>query len=108
LVALSIILMMTPAAYHRLVEEGEDTEHFHRFASRTLLASMLPLALGITGDFYLVAQKITDSGGLSIGLSALALLIFYGLWFGFTLYRKQARGQGVRPRLQAGVSSVPR
>jgi Family of unknown function (DUF6328) len=108
LVALSVILMMTPAAYHRLVEQGEDTEHFHRFAGRALIASMIPLALGVSGDFYLVAQKITDSGGLSIGLAALALLIFYGLWFGFTLYLRQARGQGVRPRLQAGVSSVSR
>jgi hypothetical protein len=108
LVALSIILLMTPAAYHRLVEQGEDTEHFHRFASRTLIVSMIPLALGIAGDFYLVAQKITESGDLSIGLSALALLIFYGFWFGFTLYRRQTRGQGARPRLQASVSSISR
>lgn len=54
-IALAIILMMTPAAFHRLVEQGENTEHFHRFASRTLLASMVPLALGITGDYYVVA-----------------------------------------------------
>src|SRR5947209_10666573 len=33
-IALSIILLMTPAAYHRIVEEGEDTERFHRFATR--------------------------------------------------------------------------
>jgi cytochrome bd-type quinol oxidase subunit 2 len=97
LIALAIILMMTPAAYHRLVEQGEDTEHFHRFASRTMLASMIPLALGITGDFFVVARKITESDGLSVGLSALALIIFYGLWFGFTLYRKHARTQE-RPR----------
>jgi hypothetical protein len=91
LVALTVILLMTPAAYHRLVERGEDTEHFHRFASRMLLASMVPLALGITGDFYVVTRKITESNGLAIGLAGVALLIFYGLWFGFTLYRRQAR-----------------
>lgn len=99
LIGLAIILMMTPAAYHRLVEQGEDTEHFHRFASRTMLASMVPLALGITGDFYVVARKITESEGLSVGASALALIIFYGLWFGFTLYRRRARTQE-RPRPQ--------
>jgi hypothetical protein len=107
LVALSVILLMTPAAYHRLVEQGEDTEHFHRFASRTLLASMVPLALGISGDFFLVARKITESDGLAIGLAAFALLIFYGLWFGFTLYKRQAREQeGVRPGMQVSVSSL--
>src|SRR5205085_247824 len=60
LVGLSIILLMTPAAYHRIVEQGEETEHFHRFSSRVLLASMLPLALGISGDFYVVLRKVTE------------------------------------------------
>lgn len=105
LVAVTVILLMTPAAYHRLVEQGENTEHFHRFASRMLLASMIPLALGITGDFYVVARKVTESGGLSIALAAFALLLFYGLWFGFTLYIRQAREQRVRPSMRVGVSS---
>ena len=106
LIALAIVLMMTPAAYHRMVERGENTEHFHRFAGRVLLASMIPLALGIAGDFYVVAQKITESEGLSAGLSALALLTFYGLWFGYTLYRRRARAQGARPRVRAEVTSL--
>src|SRR4051812_46720112 len=106
LVALSVILLMTPAAYHRLVEQGEDTEHFHRFASRMLLAAMVPLALGITGDFYVVARKITGSDALSITLAALALLIFYGLWFGYTLYLRGAKKQGVRPQMQISVTPV--
>ena len=89
LVALSIILLMTPAAYHRLVEEGEETEHFHRFASRILLAAMLPLALGITGDFYVVLRKVTEKQTLSAALAALLLAAFYGLWFGYTLYLRK-------------------
>lgn len=106
LIALAIVFMMTPAAYHRLVERGENTEHFHRFAGRMLLASMIPLALGITGDFYVVARKITESEGLSIGLSALALIIFYGLWFGFTLYKRKAVEKQTQPRMQASLSSL--
>ncbi len=91
LIAFSIILMMTPPAYHRLVERGEDTEHFHRFASRILLAAMLPLALGITGDFFIVARKITESQTVAATLAALALALFYGLWFGYTFYRRGQR-----------------
>jgi len=106
LVALSIVLLMTPAAYHRLVERGENTEHFHRFTSRTLLASMLPLALGITGDFYVVARKVTESDGLSMALAGLALLTFYGLWFGFTFYRRQARAQDAGPQMEVKASSL--
>ena len=96
LVALSIILLMTPPAYHRLVEKGEDTEHFHRLASRILIASMIPLALGLCGDFYVVARKVTESIALSITSAAIMLLIFYGLWFGFTLYRRRQHEHGAR------------
>lgn len=106
LVAFAVILLMTPAAYHRLVEEGEDTSHFHQFASRTLLASMVSLALGVTGDFYLVAWKVTESNLLSLVLGALSLCCFYGLWFGFTFYRRRKREQHNQPQLQVRVSSV--
>ncbi|HVG30550.1 MAG TPA: DUF6328 family protein [Pyrinomonadaceae bacterium] len=99
LIALAVVLMMTPAAYHRIVERGEATQHFHRFASRTLLASMVPLALGISGDFFVVARKVTGSEGLALGLAAASLFVFYGAWFAFTLYlrarRQSSRREGV-------------
>ncbi len=88
LVALSIVLLITPAAYHRIVEEGEETEHFHALASRLLIAAMIPLALGVTGDFFVVVNKITQSTTAAIVASALALIFFYGFWFGFTIYRR--------------------
>lgn len=91
LVALSIVLLMTPAAYHRIVERGEETEHFHRFASRMLVAAMLPLALGLTGDFYIVVRKITESATASLIASVVLLIFFYGLWFGYTLYRRKRK-----------------
>jgi hypothetical protein len=88
LVALSIILLMTPAAYHRIVERGEETRHFHRFASRTLVAAMIPLALGISGDLFVVVRKITESTASALAAAIVSLVFFYGLWFGFTLYRR--------------------
>jgi hypothetical protein len=88
LVAVSIVFLMTPAAYHRIVERGEETEHFHRFASRMLIAAMVPLALGVSGDLFVVVRKITESATSAIASAAVSLLFFYGLWFGFTLYRR--------------------
>lgn len=89
--ALSIILLMTPAAYHRLVEEGENTDHFHRFSSRMVLAAMVPLAVGLSGDFFVVIRHVTDSFPLALIGALLLLAFFYGFWFGFTLYRKNHR-----------------
>jgi len=91
LITLSVIFLMTPAAYHRIVEQGEETEHFHRFASRMVLAAMVPLALGICGDFFVVARKVTGSRALSAGAALLMLAFFYGLWFGLTSYRRSRK-----------------
>lgn len=88
LIALSVVLLMTPAAYHRIVEKGEETEHFHRFASRMLLLAMIPLALGMCGDLFVVVRKITESVMAAVVSASVMLLFFYGLWFGYTLYRR--------------------
>ncbi|HEV2912176.1 MAG TPA: DUF6328 family protein [Pyrinomonadaceae bacterium] len=91
LIALSVILLMTPAAYHRIVEKGEQTENFHTFASRVLIAAMVPLALGMCGDLFVVVRKITQSALAGILSASVMLLFFYGCWFGFTLYRRSQR-----------------
>ncbi|RPJ58857.1 MAG: hypothetical protein EHM23_16150 [Acidobacteria bacterium] len=57
---------------------------------------MIPLPLGVVGDFYVVALKVTDSGTLSGTIAIALLLLFYGLWFGFPLMRA-----GGRDRLKA-------
>lgn len=96
LVALSIVLLMTPAAYHRIVERGEETEHFHRFASRILVAAMVPLALGMCGDLFVVTRKATGSAEFALAASVFMLIVSYGLWFGYTAYRRGKDNQAGR------------
>ncbi len=88
--AVCTILLMTPAAYHRIVYDGDASEQFERFASRMLLASLGFLALGLAGDHDVVVAKVFNSQGLG-GISAiLSLVFFYGLWFGYMwIKRKQ-------------------
>jgi hypothetical protein len=89
--ALAIVLLMTPAAYHRIVERGEETEHFHRFASKILVAALVPLALALAGDVYVVVQKVSDSQLVSVVSGLVVLAVFWELWFGLTLYRRTQR-----------------
>ncbi|HEX8355143.1 MAG TPA: DUF6328 family protein, partial [Pyrinomonadaceae bacterium] len=89
--ALTIVLLITPAAYHRLVEQGEETEHFHRFASKMLVAALAPLALALASDVYVVVQKVTESQLVSVVSALVVLAIFWELWFGLTLYRRTQR-----------------
>jgi len=88
LIAFSTVLLMTPAAYHRIVEQGEETEHFHRFAGRTVLAAMTLLALGICGDLFVVVRKVSESATAGIASAILLLVGCYGLWFGYMVYLK--------------------
>ncbi|MBI1853861.1 MAG: hypothetical protein HYR85_26285 [Planctomycetes bacterium] len=84
LVALAGIVLMTPAAFHRIAERGEATERFHRFSSRCLVIAMATLALGMCGDVYVVFQEAVGSQTLAVVAAAFVLLLFFGLWFGFT------------------------
>jgi hypothetical protein len=84
LLASSMVFLMAPAAFHRIVERGEDTERLHRFSSTMILTAMVPLGLGLAADFYVVLQKVLDSPALSAGLAVTSLVFFFGLWFGVT------------------------
>ena len=97
-IALTTVLLIAPAAYHRIVERGEDTESFHRVASGFVLAAMVPLGLGIAGDLFVVVRKITTSVPLALAVAGAALALLYGAWFGFTLYRRRRDGSSVARR----------
>jgi hypothetical protein len=102
LIAACIILLMTTPSYHRIVERGEESEHFHRFASRILLASMAPLALGVCGDFFVVARKVTESTEFALGAAVTLLVLFCGIWFGTTLFWRNRREHETRWATQHG------
>ncbi|MGC2305366.1 DUF6328 family protein [Candidatus Binatus sp.] len=91
LVTLSTILLMMPAAYHRLVEQGQPSEHFLRLTRKAVVSSMIPLGAGICGDFFIVARKVTGSMVIAVATSLLLLAMFYMLWFGFRLIRSGNR-----------------
>jgi Family of unknown function (DUF6328) len=88
LVVVSIILLMMPAVYHRIVESGRPTERFYRVASNAIVSSMVFLAIGTCGDFLIVARRVTSSFTWSCIATAVLILCFYGLWFGVSLYAK--------------------
>ena len=88
LMTLAVILLMTPAAYHRIVLKGENTAQFHQFAGRMLLASLIPLALGIASDFFIVVWKVLESYASAVWITGVLLIFNFGLWFGWPAYRR--------------------
>jgi hypothetical protein len=108
LLAVSTVLLMTPAAYHRVVEQGENTERFHRFASRLVMLAMVPLGLAIAADAYIVVNKVTHSPSLAIAITVLLLAFFFGCWFGYTTYARHRRERRQEERAAASATGMPR
>ena len=77
--AIAIALVMTPAAYHRQTGSDQVSETFIRISSRLMLLSMLPLAVSICLDFYLIARIILESRLAGVFTAAL-VGIFAVLW----------------------------
>lgn len=80
LIAVAGALVMTPAAYHRHIGPRRVSEQFLTIGSRFLLAAMIPLMIGISLDFYLIARMILHAPVLSAGLAAGLGLLFCFLW----------------------------
>jgi hypothetical protein len=84
-VALSLILLVAPAAFHRIAFDGDDTERFFGIGSNLVTAALLPLLIGISGDVFVAINKIlssTEAGMIAGGASFVLLL---GLWYVFPL-----------------------
>ena len=93
LIAISTILLLAPAPYHRIVERGEETESFYSVASKLMLSSLPPMAAGIAADFFVVVYKISNRYGLSVLAAVLMFCLFCGMWFGYPFYRKHYPGR---------------
>jgi hypothetical protein len=90
-VTTATILLMTPAALHRLSFGGDDSEPFLRLGSGFVIAASLPLALGIAADVYVVFLKITQSAATTIAASVILLLAMLGLWYFYPIWLRTRR-----------------
>lgn len=103
LIALAVVLLMTPAAFRRVAEGGEESERLVRVASWCVVGAMIPLAMGMAGDFFVVTMKITGELSIAAPAGSIALAVFLTLWFGYTLLRRRQR----TPHMPAQIKPVP-
>lgn len=90
-VALSVVLLMTPAALHRIGFQGEDDPIFFRIGSWLVVAGSIPLAIGIAADVAVVFYKVIENSGAALAAGLAALIVLIGLWLGYPAwYRQQA------------------
>jgi hypothetical protein len=78
-IAISAVLLIAPAAHHRIVF-GEDAEEFLPIASAYLLAATVFLALGMAADCYVIVAKVLGSPRSGVAAAVATATVCLGLW----------------------------
>lgn len=97
LVAAAIVLIMTPAAYHRQTNPTEASSDFIDLSTTLLLWSMVPLSVAICLDFYIVARVLIEKSWAS-ALGAALFGLFVAFWWVLPRWRWVATIVAARSR----------
>ena len=92
LTTLSMALVMTPAALHRMAEPKAVSERFLWLASNMILAGMFPLGLAVGLDAYVVASVVLHSDLIAAFIAAVLVVVISVLWL--FLPRRETRKYG--------------
>lgn len=90
----AMILLMAPAAYHRIVTAGEATEDVLRFSHYALLASMVPLALGLAAGLYVVLTRVAATPWGPAVAAAVSAAVMLAAWFALPLILRRRPATG--------------
>jgi hypothetical protein len=90
-VAASVIMLMAPAAYHRLAAHGNPEERVLRYTGRMMLCSLGTLSLGMVGDAYVTVRLITEAQWLALAVALIALVGFWTMLYAIPLAERCRR-----------------
>ena len=90
-VAITVLLLMTPAVYHRIVYAGEDSIDVLRVGCLTVTASTLSLAAALGLDAFVVCAHALDApiAAVGVGISVCGGLI--AAWWIYPALARHAR-----------------
>ena len=103
-VAAAIILLIAPAAYHRIAAKGKAEERVLRYSSRMILLALGFLALGMAGDAYVTIHKISELPVLAVGIAIAVLLAFAIMLYAVPLHLRAERDRPDKYPLAKGAS----
>ena len=90
-IAVSAVLLIAPAAHHRIVFAGEDDAAFLPIASAYLLAATVFLALGMSADCYVIITKVLGSPNWGVASAIATAALCLGLWHVAPLIARQRK-----------------
>jgi len=87
-----VILLMAPAAFHRITFQGESTEAFHALGSGLVLAAAVPLALGIVLEMHVAVSWALENATIGMAAALLVAAMLAGLWLVAPLVLRGCQG----------------
>ncbi len=96
--ALSMTLLIAPAAVHRLTFDGRDEDRMHAIGSILVTLALIPLAAGLCADLFVAMTRLFDGSivGPVVAVASFAVLI--GLWYVLPLLLKPKVRRALSPR----------
>jgi len=84
-IVLTLGLLLTAPCQHRIVEAGLPTVRILRVANRFASLALLPFALALACDFFVVVEPYAGTFmgiGLAVAVALIAFLLWYGIGIG--------------------------
>ena len=85
LIAINVVMLMMPAALHRLSFGGDDSRQFLSLGSALVVAAPLFLAGGIATESYVILRKIVDDGFWSASGASAVFIVLIICWYALPL-----------------------
>jgi Family of unknown function (DUF6328) len=94
--ALTIILLISPAAIHRITFAGTDDQRVHSTGSVLITMALLPLACAISCDLWVALNKLFGAGLVALTGAMATFVVLVSLWYLLPLLLRRAYHQTSR------------
>jgi MFS family permease len=107
-IAAATILLIAPASFHRIAEHGEESERVVRVGSVFVIASLVPLAIGVALDVAVVALQMQLASWTAVAFPIGTLAFAACIWFLYPLLqRRRLRAHSSTARIRDTRSVRP-
>lgn len=88
LVSISVILLLAPAAFHRIAEYGKDSHRLHVLTTKMIIIAMATLGLGLAVDLFVVVSVILQSILIGMVVALVVAFLCAFLWYIYPFSRR--------------------
>ena len=86
---LAIVLLISPAAIHRITFGGNDDPRLHSTGSVLIAVALFPLALGLSCDLWVSLTRLLGTGKLVLAGAVSGFALLVTLWYLVPLYMRR-------------------